>query len=63
MESSKQWLHQKDIQQKFGISRSTVARLCKKPGFPAYRIGKRVVIDPDELEKWIKEGGKLNENQ
>lgn len=58
----KQWLSQKDIQQKFGISRSTVSRLCKQPGFPAYKIGKRVVVDPDELEKWVKEGGKVNEN-
>lgn len=55
-------IHLKDIEQRYGISRSTVARLRKKPGFPAYKIGKRVVVDPDKLDKWLKEGGKVSEN-
>ena len=59
MEVIKQMIHLKDVQQRYGISRSTVARLRKMPGFPAFKIGKRVVIDPVELDKWIKEGGKL----
>jgi excisionase family DNA binding protein len=57
----KRGLHPVDVQRKFGISRSTVYRLCKLPGFPAYKIGKRVVIDPDELEAWLKEGGKIGD--
>lgn len=58
METIKQMIHLKDVQQRYGISRSTVARLRKQPGFPAYKVGKRVVVDPDELDKWIKEGGR-----
>lgn len=63
METARKALHPKDLQTMFGISRSTVYRLCKLPDFPSYKVGKRVVIDPDELDKWIKEGGKVNENQ
>ena len=55
----KRALHPKDLESLFGISRSTVYRLCQQPGFPAFRIGKRVVIDPDELEKWINERNKV----
>lgn len=62
METAKQALHPKDLQSLFGISRSTAYRLCQQPGFPAFRIGKRVVIDPDDLDKWKKEGGKVNED-
>lgn len=60
--AQKKALHPKDLESLFGISRSTAYRLCQQPGFPAFRIGKRVVIDPDDLEKWKKEGGKLSEN-
>ena len=62
METIKQMIHLKDVQQRYGISRSTVARLRKMPGFPAYKIGKRVVVDPDDLDKWLKERGKASEN-
>ena len=62
MENVKQMIHLKDVQRKYGISRSTVARLRKMPGFPAFKIGKRVVVDPDDLDKWLKERGKTSEN-
>ena len=62
MEPAKKALHPKDLESLFGISRSTAYRLCQQPGFPAFRIGKRVVIDPDDLEKWKKEWVKVSEN-
>ncbi len=57
MENVKQMIHLKDVQRKYGISRSTVARLRKMPGFPAFKIGKRVVVDPVKLDEWIKGRG------
>ena len=62
MENVTQMIHLKDVQRQCGISRSTVARLRKMPGFPAFKIGKRVVVDPVKLDEWIKKGGKVNEN-
>lgn len=51
----KQYIRPKDVQEFLGLSRATVARLLKKPDFPKYKIGKAVVIDIDELEKWVHE--------
>ena len=49
------YIRPKDLQKLLGVSRSTVARLLKKPDFPKYKIGKAVVIDSDEFEKWMRE--------
>ena len=49
------YIRPKDLQELLHVSRSTVARLLKKPNFPKYKIGKMVVIDSDEFEKWLRE--------
>ena len=36
-----------------GISRSRVYELARSEGFPAFNIGKRVVISVKGLEHWI----------
>lgn len=38
-----------------GISRQTAYQLCRTEGFPALRIGRRVLIPKKQLEVWIEE--------
>lgn len=38
-----------------GISRQTAYQLCRTEGFPALRIGRRVLIPKKQLETWIEE--------
>ena len=37
-----------------GISRAGAYALARSEGFPALRIGTRIVIPKDELREWIK---------
>ena len=37
-----------------GISRAGAYELVRSEGFPALRIGTRIVIPKDELREWIK---------
>lgn len=37
-----------------GISRAGAYELARSGGFPALRIGTRIVIPKDELREWIK---------
>lgn len=37
-----------------GISRTGAYELARSEGFPALRIGTRIVIPKDELREWIK---------
>ena len=37
-----------------GISRAGAYELARSAGFPALRIGNRIVIPKDELREWIK---------
>ena len=37
-----------------GISRAGAYELARSEGFPALRIGTRIVIHKDELREWIK---------
>ena len=37
-----------------GISRAGAYELARSEGFPALRIGNRIVIPKDELREWIK---------
>ena len=37
-----------------GISRAGAYELARSEGFPALRIGTRIVIPKDELREWIK---------
>ena len=44
-----------EMGQRLGISRPLAYELIRKPGFPALRIGRRVVIPFDGLNRWIRE--------
>ena len=38
-----------------GISRSSAYALARSEGFPALKIGSRIVIPKDKLQDWINE--------
>jgi len=40
-----------------GCDRGTAYALVKTSGFPAARIGKRIVIPEDALKEWLANGG------
>ena len=37
-----------------GISRAGAYELVRTEGFPALKIGSRIVIPKDELQEWVK---------
>ena len=46
-----------------GISRAGGYELARSEGFPALRIGTRIVIPKDELREWIKRNMGKQETQ
>ncbi|MBS5549438.1 MAG: helix-turn-helix domain-containing protein [Oscillospiraceae bacterium] len=46
-----------------GISRAGAYELARSEGFPALRIGNRIVIPKDELREWIKRNMGKQETQ
>ena len=46
-----------------GISRAGAYELARSEGFPALRIGTRIVIPTDELREWIKRNMGKQETQ
>lgn len=44
-----------------GIGRTKAYELSRTQGFPAVRLGKRVVIPVKALEKWLAEQGAIAE--
>lgn len=46
-------LNVKQLADLLGVSDSSAYELIQEDGFPAVRIGKRIVIPKDELHKWI----------
>ena len=46
-----------------GISRAGAYELVRSEGFPALRIGTRIVIPKDELREWIKRNMGKQETQ
>lgn len=44
-----------ELQEKTGLSRTTVYRLSREPGFPAVKVGRRVVLDGERLSVWLEE--------
>ena len=46
-----------------GISRAGAYELARSEGFPAQRIGTRIVIPKDELREWIKRNMGKQETQ
>lgn len=46
-----------------GISRAQAYNLANSEGFPAIRIGKRIVIPVDALKRWINEQANHDETK
>lgn len=44
-----------ELQEKTGLSRTTVYRLSREPGFPAYYVGRRLIVDGERLSRWLEE--------
>ena len=40
----------------------TIYSLCKRKDFPAFRVGRRYLIDRDKLIEWINKESKKNKN-
>lgn len=45
----------KELQEAFGISYVTAYNLTLQKDFPSFRIGRRILINREGLEKWMKE--------
>lgn len=45
----------RDLEIYLGIGRKKAYELVNSKGFPAFRIGRKVLISRDGLEKWIQE--------
>lgn len=45
-----------------GISRAGAYELVRTEGFPALKIGTRIVISKDELQEWVKKNIGKKEN-
>lgn len=44
----------KDIQELFGIGRNKALALLNTEGFPTIRLGRTYLVNPSQLEEWIK---------
>ena len=44
-----------DAARLLGVSRPTIYRLAKLPGFPAVRLGGRTRVLVDDLREWVRQ--------
>ena len=51
------YLSVKDVMNCTGLGRSTVYAMFQIPGFPATRIGKRLIVSERALSEWLARGG------
>ena len=49
-----------ELSEFLGIGRATAYHLVNSEGFPSFRIGKKVLIDVDALNVWMRKGGTRN---
>ena len=45
----------KELESYLNISRATSYELVNTPGFPAFRIGRKILVNIELLNHWIKE--------
>ena len=43
-----------------GLGVLAIYNLCKTPGFPCIRVGKRIIIPCDRLDEWLTEQSNIN---
>lgn len=58
MEKEKACYTVDEIGKILGISRATAFNLVKSKGFPAFRIGKRIIIPISAFSRWLDEQAK-----
>ena len=49
-----------EMAKELNISRTTAYELVKQDGFPAFRIGRKVLVNRRGLQRWMDEGGTEN---
>lgn len=53
----------KQLREKLKLSRQAAYDLCKRTDFPVCRIGRKILIPADSLQKWISNGGTANDTK
>ena len=52
----------KDIQQIFRCGKNTAYELLNSPGFPSFKIGRKIYVFPEDLFQWVgKNKGRRNQ--
>lgn len=44
-----------DVSKLFGLGRTKTYQLMAAPGFPSFRLNRKVYITKENLEKWIRD--------
>ena len=44
-----------ELSEILGIGRNAAYELCRRPDFPSIRIGNRIVVPVDALNKWLED--------
>lgn len=55
MPSPRMCLSVDEVAEKMGISRPMAFKLANSPGFPAVRIGRRIVVPAEAFTRWLNE--------
>ena len=50
----------RDLSIQMGISLPKAYDLAKSPGFPSFRIGKRILIPVDAVREWLADASRKN---
>lgn len=53
--SDKLALTPEEVAKRLGISMPTIYHLCSRKGFPAVRVGRKIIIPLNGLERWLDE--------
>lgn len=51
----------KELQEYLGVGRVKAYELVNSSGFPTVRIGRKILVSRDGLEKWIEKGGTVQD--
>lgn len=54
--SDKRALSVTEIAETLGISRTTAYELVNREDFPSMRIGQRIIVPVDALDRWLERG-------
>ena len=50
----KRFISYAEPSQFLGLRKPTIDRLIARGQIPSYKIGKRILVDPEELVEWVK---------